>query len=164
MGETPLPVFLRDGAPRNGGHTWNPVCRWLTGENRTFSLSERAKILKRIAVVNLKKEDGGSFTDMKALEQVVARDRSFIKRQLDIYAAVAPVVFVCCGPGLLSMLNEFIFGNIELLRVQSLVYAKPDARDVYFVAFKHPNCKITEMTNRFKEILSLVDSSRNGHA
>ena len=42
MGETTLTDFLRNGAPKDGGHTWNPVCRWLTGEkSRSYSPPER---------------------------------------------------------------------------------------------------------------------------
>ena len=158
MGKTPLTSFLRDGAPGNGGHTWNPVCKWLSGEDKIFSQEDRRQILARIAVMNLKKEDGGSVTNMQKLNDVVKKDKDFIKRQLEIYSELSPVVFVCCGPGLLSMLNTHVLGNIDLHPNTSMPYAKPDNREVYYVAFNHPNCRklSKDMIKRFKEITSLI--------
>ena len=82
MGRTALPEFLRNGAPENGGHTWNPVCRWLTGdESRAFTPQERSKILRKVAVINLKKEDGGSRTNLNDIRAAVEKDKEFIKMQ-----------------------------------------------------------------------------------
>lgn len=157
MGNTALPTFLGDGAPGNGGHTWNPVCRWLTGEDRVFSLQERADILKKIAVVNLKKEDGGPNTDMAILENVVREDKDYIKKQLSFYyTGITPVVFVCCGPYILSMLNDNILGKVDLHINKPLPYAKPDDREIYYVAFNHPNAKKAGLTKKFKLIASLI--------
>ena len=153
--------FLRKGAPGNGGHTWNPVCRWLTGRNEHFSEAQRAEILRDIAVMNLKKEDrkydGGYATSLAELEKVVERDRDFIKKQLEIYAHYSPVVFVCCGPWLLTMIQKQIFPSAEIHREAVPSYMQPDAnRKVFFVAFNHPNAKKAGLTEKFQYIKGLI--------
>lgn len=159
-----LANFVKDGAPGNGGHTWNPVCKWLTGTDKVFSQEERKDILKSIAVVNLKKEDGGNKTDMNALRERVERDNEFLKRQLGIYIEQTPVVFVCCGTRLLSMLKNSVlplfsdYDSLDFNRVDSTLYIKPYSdRKIYFVAFNHPNCRKSSSTliNEFKKIRTL---------
>lgn len=157
MGKTALNEFLRNGAPENGGHTWNPVCRWLTGEeSRLFSQDERKEILRRIAVMNLKKEDGGSRTNMQKLEKVVAKDKEFIAEQLSVYAKQEPVIFVCCGPWILTMLNKHILkGNID--EDAAFPFVKPDDKhEVYYVAFNHPNCRKSGMVKEFGKMVDFA--------
>ena len=151
--------FLRKGAPRNGGHTWNPVCRWLTGkESCRFSPEERAEILKSIAVVNLKKaDDGNSTTNLRKLKKVVERDRDLIRKQLDIYAEHPPVVFVCCGPWLLTMLKDHVFNHAEILQHLPLPLMKPyENREAYFTAFSHPNAREAGLVEKFKLIQTVI--------
>ena len=158
MGKTSLTDFLSNGAPGNGGHTWNPVCRWLTGEKtRTFSPDERKDILRRIALMNLKKEDGGRVTDMRKLAETVKRDRDFIKSQMEIYIQHAPVVFICCGPGLFSMIREEVYKNAIIQREAALTFMKPYVdREVYFVAFNHPNARKGGLVTKFESIRALI--------
>ena len=162
--EGSLAKFVKDGAPRNGGHTWNPVCKWLTGTDKVFNQAERRDILKPIAVVNLKKVDGGNATDMNALRDRVARDKEFLKRQLEIYVKREPVVFVCCGPWLLTMLKNSVlplfknYDSLEINRNDSILYIKPYSnRKAYFVAFNHPNCRKASsiLINEFKKMRAL---------
>lgn len=160
IGQTTLTEFLRNGAPGNGGHTWNPVCRWLTGEDRVFSVDERASILRRIAVVNLKKEDGVSVTDMSRLGRVVELDREYIKAQLSFYGEHDPVFYICCGSGLLTMLRKCVLGDAEIQRKGSLCYIRPSCdREVYYVAFNHPNCRQSGLIEKFKDIRTMVRNS-----
>ena len=158
MGKTSLTDFLSNGAPGNGGHTWNPVCRWLTGEKtRVFSPDERKDILRRIAVMNLKKEDGGSVTDMRKLEEVVKRDSGFIKSQMEIYAQHVPVAFICCGPWLLSMISQHVYDNASIEREAPIPFMKPFVgREVYFVAFNHPNAKVENLVTKFEFVKGLI--------
>lgn len=157
IGETALNEFLRNGAPGNGGHTWNPVCRWLTGEEtRMFSQDERKEVLRRIAVMNLKKKDGGSSTDTQELEKVVVKDKGFIAEQLSVYATFEPVVFVCCGPGILTMLNNHVLKS-NINKDGSFAFIKPDDKhEVYYVAFNHPNCRKAGMVRKFREMMAFV--------
>jgi len=158
MGKTSLIDFLKNGAPKNGGHTWNPVCRWLTGESsRVFSPKERSTILGKIAIVNLKKEDGGSVTNLAKLRQVVAKDRDYIKTQLSFYSEFVPVIFICCGPGLLSMIRDNVFNQTVIQRDSPLPFMKPFAdREVYFVAFYHPNAKMAGLVEKFNSIRTFL--------
>ena len=158
MGKTSLTDFLYNGAPGNGGHTWNPVCRWLTGEKaRVFSPEERKDILRRIAVMNLKKEDGCSVTNMRELENAVKRDKDFIKLQMEIYVQHAPVVFICCGPWLLTMISKHVYDDARIERAALLPFMKPYAdREVYFVAFNHPNARKANLVTKFGSIQALI--------
>ena len=158
MGTTTLTDFLRDGAPGNGGHTWNPVCRWLTGEaSRTFTTAERKEILRDIAVMNLKKEDGGSVTDMHELENVVKRDSGLIRAQMDIYIEHEPIFFICCGSVLLTMISRHVFNNSEIDRNAPLPLMKPYAgREAYFVGFNHPNARKPGLAAKFGAIKALI--------
>ena len=158
MGETALNEFLRNGAPGNGGHTWNPVCRWLTGEEtRMFSQDERKEVLRRIAVMNLKKKDGGSTTDMQELATFVEADKEFIAEQLSFYSEFEPVIFVCCGPWILTMLNDHVLGQHKINRDAPFAFIKPDDnREVYYVAFNHPNCRKAGMVRKFHEMMVFV--------
>lgn len=159
MGKTTLTEFLRNGAPQNGGHTWNPVCRWLTGEtSRVFSPDERKDILRRIAVMNLKKEDGGNKTDMRNLEKVVECDKEYIKAQMEIYIQYSPVIFVCCGPWLLTMLQKHVFIEADIQREAALPFIKPDPNhEAYFVAFFHPNARKAGLAEKFKFVQTLIN-------
>jgi hypothetical protein len=156
-----LVSFLRNGAPGNGGHTWNPVCRWLTGRNEQFFPGQRADILRDIAAINLKKEDrnydGGYATSFEQLEKTLERDRDLIRKQLEIYAQYPPVVFVCCGPGLLTMIQKQIFPRARIQAESVLPYMQPDANcKTVFVAFNHPNAKKSGLTEKFQTIQSLI--------
>ena len=157
-----LVEFLRKGAPGNGGHTWNPVCRWLTREtSRVFSPQQRAEVLRSIAVMNLKKADrpfdGDYTTHLETLEKAVERDRELIKKQLEIYAQCPPVVFVCCGPGLLSMIQQHVFNQAVIQRKAPLPFMKPFAdREVYFVAFYHPNARQSGLVEKFNSIRTFL--------
>ena len=117
--------------------------------------------MKCIAVMNLKKGDreydGGYSTNLKGLDGVVKRDREFIKQQLEIYAEHPPVVFVCCGPGLLTMLSEHVFNNACIQSYFPIPFIKPyNDREVFFVAFNHPNAKVSGLVEKFQSIRSLL--------
>ena len=158
IGKTALNEFLRNGAPENGGHTWNPVCRWLTGEeSRVFSQDERKEILRRIAVMNLKKKDGREKTNMQELATFVEADKEFIAEQLSFYSEFEPVIFVCCGPWVLTMLNDHVLGKRKINRDAPFAFIKPeDNHEIYYVAFNHPNCRKSGMAGKFREMIEFV--------
>ena len=108
-------------------------------------------------VSNLKKEDGGSVTDMHELERVVERDCDLIKAQMEIYLQHEPVVFICCGSGLLTMISRHVFNNSEIDRNAPLPLMKPDAgREAYFVGFNHPNARTANLAAKFMSIRTLI--------
>ena len=107
--------------------------------------------------MNLKKEDGCSVTDMRELENAVKRDKDFIKSQMEIYVQHAPVVFICCGPWLLTMISKHVYDDARIERAALLPFMKPYAdREVYFVAFNHPNARKADLVTKFGSIQALI--------
>lgn len=158
-----LVEFLRKGAYANengnGGHTWNPVCRWLKGLNSgvLFSPEERAEILSPIAVVNLKKHDEGNIsTDMGSLRDVACRDKKFLKKQFEIYAGETPAVFVCCGPGMFDIVVSDVMGE----DTQSIDHGhRPVFKQIgnsYFLAFSHPNARKPGLAELFQSYVKAI--------
>ena len=107
-----LRQFLRDGGR---GSTWNTVTRWVEGIQRlpcivpwselsTVDNDRRKRVLRKIAVVNLKKEPGGGTADHDGLRAAAQRDRKFISAQLSLYA---PDYVICCG----TLVADLLIGS-----------------------------------------------------
>lgn len=99
-----LRKFIRDGARPQ---TWANIARWVQciqncSEDIPWSSLEavttelRAKVLRTICAMNLKKSPGTHTTVQATFEAVVEEDKSFIKRQYNLYN---PDITICCGTG-----------------------------------------------------------------
>ena len=85
----------------SGWKTWNNVGRWtkalLDGEKdypRNMSATKRVEQLKRIAVMNLKKEGGGSRTSGNELLEAVQTQKELIYEEICL---CDPSIIICCG-------------------------------------------------------------------
>ena len=85
----------------SGWKTWNNICRWikalLDGTEqypRSMPKEERIRQISRVAVMNLKKEGGGSRTDGRALEQAVEDQCDLIREEICL---CNPDIIICCG-------------------------------------------------------------------
>lgn len=151
-----LTEFLRDGAPKNGGHTWNPICRWI---DKNFKNGQsRKEILSRIAAINLKKHDEcKTTTDMAALREVVLRDKKYILEQMKIYQGYGPTVFICCGPGMFDLVAGDVCG-IDVTVIDH--NKKPTAcrldGDSCILAFSHPNSRKGGLDKLFQEYIGVL--------
>lgn len=151
-----LTEFLRDGAPKNGGHTWNPICRWI---DKNFKNGQsRKEILSRIAAINLKKHDEcKTTTDMAALREVVLRDKKYILEQMKIYQGYGPTVFICCGPGMFDLVAGDVCG-IDVTVIDH--NKKPTAcrldDDSCILAFSHPNSRKGGLDKLFQEYIGVL--------
>lgn len=80
--------------------TWNNIARWsqalLAGGEypRRVSKADKTDWLSRVSFLNLKKVGGGRRTDNSVLREFAARDASYIREQLSLYA---PDILICCG-------------------------------------------------------------------
>jgi hypothetical protein len=118
-----LREFIRDGARvEDFDPTWNNVSRWvqciqngsedIRWRNLELVTQElRAKTLRTVCAMNLKKSPGTHTTVQSTFEAAVAEDKEFIKRQYDLYN---PDITICCGTGpyfrfALDILEEPIF-------------------------------------------------------
>lgn len=148
--------FLREGAPKNGGHTWNPICRWV---DKNFKNGQsRKEVLSRIAAINLKKHDECmTTTDMSALQKVVLRDRKYILEQMKLYQGYGPTVFVCCGPGLFDLVANCVCGiDVSLIDHNKKPTACYLGEDAFLLAFSHPNSRKGGLDKLFQEYINTI--------
>ena len=104
--------LARDGS---GWKTWNNAARWalalLDGEEgypKNMPRERRAAIMRRTAVMNMKKEGGASRAQAGEIEAAVRKQKDILRRQMEI---LAPDIVICCGlPG------GKMRGTAELLR------------------------------------------------
>jgi hypothetical protein len=118
--ERDLCADLRENG--SGWKTWNNVARWtkaLLDGDKTYdtnmSRDQRIEQLKRIAVLNLKKEGGGNRTNGAELLDVVKTQKDFIYEELSL---CDPDVIVCCG-----LTSSGIIGNATLLKNEVLPFS-----------------------------------------
>lgn len=101
-GDWSLKCYLREGAR---WRTWNNVTRWAIGlrqlereiawsDLETVDNDLRAKTLRLICAMNLKKWPGGKRTIIRELRNAVERDSDLIHKQFFLYGALFAV---CCG-------------------------------------------------------------------
>lgn len=96
--------FIREGAR---SQTFDNMVRWVRcirnsgdelnwGDLDVVTKELRVEVLKTICAMNLKKYPGTHTSDRAKLESAVEEDKSFIKRQYEIYC---PDITICCGAG-----------------------------------------------------------------
>ena len=141
--------FLAQGAPRNGGHTWAPVVRWLGAAGGTiFSYPPdvviRRQWLNKIGAMNLKKTTGSTVADQAGIAQAAKADAEFLKEQVLLYLD-KPTIFPCCGEGVFEIFRDHVVGyhvQKEHAAEGGVKYIKFDANGIAF-RFCHPNAKIS---------------------
>lgn len=111
-----LTTFVSDGAKKVSDKTWRNVARWMysifnTETSHSYddikaignTAKSRKEYLKYIAVVNLKKQPGGSITLTNELkEQFEKHYKKWLPQQLRIYDNTD--VIICCGKGVTECL------------------------------------------------------------
>lgn len=102
----------KDGS---GWKTWNNIARWTKAlldmdeeYPRDMSVENRVEQLKRIAVMNLKKEGGVSRTDGNELLKAVQAQREMIYQEICL---CDPSIIICCG-----LTASGITGNATLIK------------------------------------------------
>lgn len=143
-----LREFIRNGARPQ---TWDNIVRWVKCiqkgredvhwaniEHVTPEL--RAKELKAICAMNLKKSPGTHTTVKATFEAALAEDRSFIKRQYDLYN---PDITVCCGTGwelrdVLDLDDDTVFETSRGIRWFINSQKKP------VIMFSHPAARVQD--------------------
>lgn len=155
----------------SGWKTWNNVGRWtkalLDGEEeypRDMSSTKRVEQLKRIAVMNLKKQGGGSRTSAEALEEAVKAQHENIYQQLRFYI---PDLIVCCGlssgkmKGNAVLMKEYVFpaGSTtewEEVEFQNRTWwyyeAVIENRTIPVISFCHPQVTVLGQKRGHKDL------------
>ncbi len=134
---------------------WKRVIEWIYGINNTnenyigefpsdlfddkkgTSTEVAVKLLKSIAIMNLKKSDGKSHTDMSELNKYAKTDSEFLKKQIEF---ISPDIIVC-GSTLTALDNGLYNGQIKKKKKNDdwFYYANifPD-RETLIIDYYHP--------------------------
>lgn len=153
MEDMSLKQFLADGAYGNGRKTFQPLCHWINAilngkDDKTFSTTEERKdVLKKVAVINCKKESGTSRSDYTYVNW--AKEPEHKKLLQDQINEINPSVIVCCCR------EAFQFISTELLEIDQTTLFKSDDLYCYnwnsrFVIFaRHPLHSEKEWITKF---------------
>lgn len=166
-----LRELLKDGGP---AMTWNNIARWQYGianytkvdlwnNIRNITKKFRKEQLNKIAVMNLKKDSGGSTAKMNEIWMYAWNDRINLRKQIEIYK---PDIIICCGTGEVVRERELIhkFDKNEWITSSSGVqyYIKKNGeKNQIIVSFCHPairskaSDKFEDLINTIKDIKSL---------
>ena len=142
-----LRCFLAQGAPRNGGHTWGPVTRWLGAiAGVTFQVppdsTTREAWLRRIAAMNLKKTTGGTVAVKTKIVQAARDDADLLREQVRLYLD-RPTLFPCCGKGVFELFCDYVLKGIAFGKdttEDGIEYINIADNGIAF-KFCHPNAK-----------------------
>ncbi len=110
------PGDLRDFLRKGGqGKTWNPVAFWTYGVYNNFpswdvvkdknSRELREKWLKKIAVINFKKQPGTKKAYYPMIRKHALKNQVLITKQIVMYE---PDIIICCGKWFGNILCEII--------------------------------------------------------
>ncbi len=130
--------FLKGGAR---WRTWNNISRWQLGIQTYFETGQshfkdkishidRKKILRNIAVLNLKKASGGSVSDMSEIKRHAREDLDLLKEQIALYT---PHIIICCGTGK-------IFSSLQIYNPKIAIQTSSDG--IKYAAY--PSCLIIQ--------------------
>ncbi len=145
----------------SGWKTWNNIGRWtaalLDGESaypKDMPAARRAAQLKRVAVINVKKEGGGPRAVGSELEKAVREQAPLLRREI---ALCNPDLIVCCGlssggcKGNAALLKEYVlesttawesFASALEGRTWWYYYAELEGRRIPVISFCHPQVTV----------------------
>lgn len=133
----------------SGWKTWNNAARWahalLTGDNIYPHEIDRCAEMRKVAVINIKKEAGGSRAFKKELQEAAAQYGTYTLREIEL---CDPKIIICGGFGNATILKDYIFKDLagEWLEIYSdefdctwwYYFATINGRQVPVINFCHP--------------------------
>ena len=150
-----LRTFLHKGGK---GQTWNNIARWACGiisgyafSNADAAANERTKWLRKIAVVNVKKAGGRSYTDTKSFNEFYLKTEGYrlLAEQLSLYDNLDYII--CCGAGVKKCLDK-------ALKEESLKNVWSSSKPI-MIDFHHPQSRIKK-SKLFTELMSKIATSQ----
>ena len=141
-------MMCKNGTPIK--HTWNNIFCWASYlmDNKPLidckspdKAEERAKIFKKIAAMNLKKESGGSQSKYDEIRSVAIEDSALIKEQIEMYM---PDIIICCGKELIFNRIKSIFaGNVEQMVCKNarIIKITLNGKTTTVLDFYHPQAR-----------------------
>lgn len=133
----------------SGWKTWNNAARWatalLTGSEYYPRDINRRDQMRKVAVINLKKEAGGARANKQELKAAVSADGSYTLREIEL---CDPEIIICGGFGNADLLKEHVFKELagewkELPAVSFdstwwYYFATINGKDIPVISFCHP--------------------------
>lgn len=91
----------------SGWKTWNNAARWtvalLTGEETYPREIDRREQMRKVAVINIKKEAGGARANKQELREAVTADGAYTFREIEL---CDPAIIICGGFGNAGLLKD----------------------------------------------------------
>lgn len=133
----------------SGWKTWNNAARWsiaLQTGSETYPLEiDRCAEMRKVAVVNIKKEAGGARANKAALQTAAEQYGAYTLREIEL---CDPEIIVCGGFGNAGILKGYIFKNLsgEWLELPAVnfdcvwwyYFATINGKQVPVIDFCHP--------------------------
>lgn len=156
----PLVDFLNRGAPDGGKITWQPICKWIealldgTKNNNYSTAEERARILKRIATMNIKKSPGESTSDSSYLKWAEENTDLLLTQINEINP---DIIIVCCSTNESIAINRILFSEADTQKFKDtdLWYTKRN-EDGFLIYARHPNRAPNSYINAFLEFHKII--------
>jgi hypothetical protein len=167
--------FLGDSG--GGRTTFANIARWAYGilnidENLSWNdihkkgldSNERKRILKKICVVNLSKQPGGSRTKFDNLKEKFERyNKEYLEKQLAFYADAD--IIICCGNGVGSLfksaLSKINFGEYKPVGKIDGIWHNTLENGQLMISYYHPAASVKGMTEEklFRSLLAVVKAN-----
>ena len=133
----------------SGWKTWNNAARWLValldGDGVYPRNIDRCTQMRKAAVLNIKKEAGGSRAFKKELEEAAKMYGQYIKREIEL---CDPDILICGGFGNAGILMDYVFQedagpwqeitSVNFSRTWWYYFASISGKKVPVISFCHP--------------------------
>ena len=155
-GNTDLCEFLLSENSSTYWKTWNNVARWTKAllEKGEYPYrvtnADKSRLLRKVAVMNLKKVGGNAVADSDTICEYARADREYISAQISLYD---PDIIICCGRGKgknADILHDTVFESTSVSDWQDslteseynyFILSTVDGRSVPVVSFYHPQMR-----------------------
>ena len=133
----------------SGWKTWNNAARWatalLTGSESYPQEIDRCKEMRKVAVLNIKKEAGGKRANKEELRDAAKLYGTYIEKEIEL---CDPEVIICGGFGNADILKDYVFkekaGEWRELQAVNFdnawwyYFAAINGKEVPVISFCHP--------------------------
>jgi hypothetical protein len=140
--------FVRDGGR---SQTWDNISRWVAGIRRLpaetpwseitrISNDDRKRLLRSIAIMNVKKSPGGGSAERDSLMTAARADRDLLLEQFNLYKAE---LVLCCGAPVGDLMEELIITGTpgEWKPTSRGIWAKNFDRNRLIIDYAHPQVR-----------------------
>jgi len=139
-------IMLKGERPQ----TWNNIARWVHGINNLAAVPAwnfyekitndfRAKMLKSISTINLKKSPGIHAADHASLSKVANEDKEYIRRQYSLYD---PDFTICGGTG--ELFRRIVNHDKQWNATKRGIQWYERKAKKYVISFVHPEARVQD--------------------